>query len=170
MTLHYIRAPSRCPDIDPEYMPFERFGNIVGSTSGTWAVVGATGISCVARSSELRAVRVNNRTEGTHLRSSPPPSPARTPIMTVLGIKECSRVLRPEPLSQSVNTSEWGKLITYVHTPFTRLPSYARDLNVLYGVYTFYCWLFVSNWRLVCDPTVFFAVVVYSGLRRFWLG
>jgi hypothetical protein len=33
MTLHYIRAPSRCPDIDPEYMPFERFGNIiVGST------------------------------------------------------------------------------------------------------------------------------------------
>jgi hypothetical protein len=27
------QGTSRCPDIDPEYMPFERFGNIiVGST------------------------------------------------------------------------------------------------------------------------------------------
>jgi hypothetical protein len=33
-------APSRCPDIDPEYMLFERLGNIiVGPPSvGTWAV------------------------------------------------------------------------------------------------------------------------------------
>jgi hypothetical protein len=55
MTLHYIRAPSRCPDIDPEYMPFERFGNIiVGPPSvGTWAELEPQ-VLAVARSSELR--------------------------------------------------------------------------------------------------------------------
>jgi hypothetical protein len=46
------QGASRCPDIDPEYMPFEREHNS-GVHPGNLGCELATGISCVARSSEL---------------------------------------------------------------------------------------------------------------------
>jgi hypothetical protein len=63
-------------DIDPEYMPFERFGNIMWGPPSVEPGLGvrATGISCVARS-ELRAVG-GQWGRSTHC-SSPPLLPQR---------------------------------------------------------------------------------------------
>jgi hypothetical protein len=141
-------------------MPFERFGNIiVGST--VWEPglgVRATGISCVARSSELRAVRVDNRAEA-HCNSPHSFPGGFAPIMTVLKLKNAVGV-DAHGHAHRVLLRVYGEGLKrqYAHL-FPRLPVLrACDrFNVLCrGLYILLL-VICQQLTVGCDPAVFAA-------------
>jgi hypothetical protein len=127
--------------------------------------VRATGISCVARSSELRAVRVTMGPKHT-LQFTPLLPSGFAPIMTVLKLKNAvGVVLVATPSSSECYLRCEGLIGQCTHIPFPRLPILrAWQVYVLYvgAIHSTY-WLFVSNWRLVWRGVLPRLAIVYSG-------